>query len=261
MVLGPVATLILAFATISLVAKLAREKIELFLHSNYKYRLLNSLAPYIYYGSDVGVEASLRLDSPTDDVLRRRLEGQEYLSSRLNAKEAKDGTGKEQTYHGPALASSLADCRFALAKVCMPLLRELEFPAAGRNFISDVLLRRVDIPARGPANGGSNGRYTPIASNRSVASASDGEDAVAGGILTAVTEDGVARPYIGNDAIHSMGVESFYAPIQKEINRRMELDDKENEEAMLRFCPIAMNSVLERNVALVKKLTGMDTVS
>jgi hypothetical protein len=35
----------------------------------------------------------------------------------------------------------------------------------------------------------------------------------------------------------------------------------EQQQAKLRFCPIAMNGELEKNVELVKRLTGMDKVS
>lgn len=227
--MGPVATLVLAFMAISLILKFTWEKLELFFHSNVKYRVLNSLAPYIYYGNDIGVEAALQLDSPSDDVLKRRIEGQKYLASKLGGNAyAKHGA----ECRGSSLAASLVDCRFALAKMCMPLLRELEFPNAGRNFISEV------------RNG--NDRT---------------DDDGAAGILTVVTEDGVARPYVGNDAVHTMGVKSFYAPIQEEINRRMSLDHEENKESTMRFCPITMNSALEKNVQLVKRLTGMDKVS
>ena len=192
----------------------------------------------------MGVEAALKLDFPSEDVLKRRMEGQKYLASKLgggskDAAAAKKNGDGASGYHGPSLSASLVDCRFALAKVCMPLLRELEFQNAGRNFISRV------------RNGISN------AATRDSASAS-----AAGGMLTVVTEDGVARPYVGNDAVHTMGVESFYAPIQEEISRRMKLDcSGSDNEAMLRFCPIAMNGALEKNVELVKRLTGMDKVS
>ncbi|KAL9183390.1 hypothetical protein ACHAXT_005177 [Thalassiosira profunda] len=228
--MGPVATLVLAFVAVSLLAKLLRERIEFFLHSNAKYRFVNALASYIHYGDDLGVDAALMLDNPTAEVLRRRQEGQRYLQGRLGEK-----AGAE--CKGPALARSLVDCRFALAKVCMPLLRELEFPAAGRNFLSAV--------TNGTADSGK------------------GNDEGAAGMLAAVGEDGAARPFVGNDAVHTLGVRSFYAPVQAEIGRRMSLEEHgkdSSEEAMLRFAPLAMNGALERNVGLVKRLTGMDTV-
>ena len=230
--MGPVATLVLAFVAVSLLAKLLRERVEFFLHSNAKYRFVNALASYIHYGDDLGVDAALTLDNPTAEVLRRRQEGQRYLQGRLGEK-----AGAE--CKGPALARSLVDCRFALAKVCMPLLRELEFPAAGRNFLSAV----------------TNGNGT--------AGSGKGDDEGAAGMLAAVGEDGRARPFVGNDAVHTLGVRSFYAPVQAEIGRRMSLEEhsrKDGEEAMLRFAPLAMNGALERNVGLVKRLTGMDTV-
>lgn len=232
--MGPVTTLVVAFMVLSFVMKYAWEKIELFRHSNVKYRILDSLATYIYYGPDAGVEAALKLDSPTDDVLQRRLEGQKYLASKLENTNRK--SAEDTAYHGPILAASLVDCRFALAKVCMPLLRELEFSGAGRNFISEV---------RNGSKESKNATYEDMAA----------------GILTVVTEDGVGRPYVGNDAVHTLGVESFYVPVQKEIARRMVLDSNNNNESMMRFCPIAMNSALEKNVNLLKNLTGMDKVS
>lgn len=220
----PTSILICVFIALSLAIKVVWEKIELFLHSNYKYRIINSLASYIHYGSDIGVELTLQLDSPSAQVLKRRIEGQNYLESKLGG--GVSGATKHSEFRGPKLASSLVDCRFALAKVCMPLLRELEFPNSGRNFVTEV------------CNKGPDGN----------------------GLLMVTTEDGVSRPFVGNDAVHTLGVKTFYAPVQKEINRRMELDDDDNK-SMLRFSPISMNSELERNVCLVKKLTGMDKVS
>ncbi|KAL7466872.1 hypothetical protein ACHAXS_007147 [Conticribra weissflogii] len=230
--MGPVTTLVAAFMIFSFVMKYAWEKIELFLHSNVKYRFLDSLAAYIYYGPDAGVEAALSLDSPTDAVLKRRLEGQKYLASKL---EKADANSSDNNYHGSTLAASLVDCRFALAKVCMPLLRELEFSGGGRNFISEV------------HNGSKESKH-------------EQDEDMAAGILNVVTEDGISRPYVGNDAVHTLGVESFYVPVQNEIQRRMTLDSKRNNESMMRFCPIAMNSALEKNVNLLKNLTGMDKV-
>ena len=105
----------------------------------------------------------------------------------------------------------------------MPLLRELEFPNAGRNFVSRV---------------GNNAK----------------------GMLVVTTEDGVTRQLVANDAVHTFGVESFYAPVQDEINRRMVLHGDCSTDSMLRFSPISMNSELDKNVCLIKKLTGMDNV-
>ena len=256
--MGPVLALVLAFIVLSLLAKHAWEKIELFLRSNYKYLLLESLASYVHYGEDIGIEASLRLDGPTAGVYERRLEGQRYLASKLGAA-AGDGDspcrrggggGGGGVGRGRDLAPSLVDCRFALAKVCMPLLRELEFSpdGVGRNFVSGV------------RNGGDGAAPSSPPD-------ADPDDAASGGMLHVITEDGTARPYVGNDAVHTMGVKSFYAPIQEEVNRRMSLLDDDAGGAngggggsMLRFCPIAMNSDLERNVSLVRGITGMDRV-
>ena len=219
----PTTLLIWAFIALSLAIKFAWEKIELFLHSNFKYRVINYLASYIYYGNDIGVESTLKLDNPSQHILDRRLAGQKYLESKLGGKASAAAASK---FRGPKLSSSLVDCRFALAKVCMPLLRELEFPNAGRNFVSSV------------DNNGQDGK----------------------GMLMVTTEDGVERPFVGNDAVHTLGVKTFYAPVQKEINRRMSLTEEGNKDSMLRFSPLSMNSELEKNVTLIKKLTGMDKV-
>jgi hypothetical protein len=247
--MGPVATLVLAFIAISLLVKFAREKVEFFLHSNFKYHILDALASYIHYGKDIGIDTALQLDSPTPEVLQRRIEGQKYLSSKLCDTSASSTNGASSSgaggtkSRGHQLASSLVDCRFVLAKVCMPLLRELEFPNDRRNFITGVF------------NNKTNG-------NEKDTSGSGG-----GGMLHVCTEDGVSRPYVGNDAVYTFGIDSFYAPIQEEVSRRMTLSNDgaatggEQQQAKLRFCPIAMNGELEKNVELVKRLTGMDKVS
>ena len=244
--LGPVTTLILCYILLSLLYKRLHEKFILYKYSNYKYRCINSLAPYIYYGKvDMGIKAVLSLDNPTYDVLQRRMKGQEYLSSKLDKN--KNGSKKNDDdlllrSRGMVLASSLVDCRFALSKVCMPLLRELEFPVDGRNFITNV-------------------NVAAAAGENSAGKSSSSND---GGMLHVTTEDGKTRLYVGNDAVHTMNVHTFYAPIQNEINRRMEINNEgsssSNSSSMLRFCPIAMNAELEENVTLVKRLTGMDKV-
>ena len=225
-IMEPTTILIWAFIALSLTIKVVWEKVDLFLHSNFKYRIINALASYIYYGEDSGVEAALQLDSPSAEILKRRMEGQRYLDSKLSGGGVGGGKGDSEL-RGPKLASSLVDCRFALAKVCMPLLRELEFHNAGRNFVSKV------------TNNNKNG-----------------------GMLVVTTEDGTKRQLLGNDAVHTLSVKSFYVPVQKEINRRMELTgDDDCQDSMLRFSPISMNAELERNVSLLKNLTGLDKVS
>lgn len=240
--MDPITTLVLAFIAISLFIKFAREKFDFFLRSNFKYHVLDALASYIHYGNDIGIDAALQLDYPTADVLKRRIEGQNYLSSKLRDTASDKAKGEStaaatdnasSSSRGSTLASSLVDCRFVLAKVCMPLLRELEFPNSRRNFITGVYNNKNDGNAK-VATGG------------------------AGGMLHVLTEDGVSRPYVGNDAVYTFGIDSFYAPIQEEVSRRMAL--KQDGESKLRFCPIAMNGELEKNVELVKRLTGMDKV-
>lgn len=226
----PTTILIWTFIALSLTIKVVWEKVDLFLHSNFKYRIINTLASYIYYGEDIGVEAALQLDSPSAEILKRRVEGQRYLHSKLSGGDGGGGRGDSEL-RGPKLASSLVDCRFALAKVCMPLLRELEFHNSGRNFVSKVTNN----------NNGSGG----------------------GGMLVVTTEDGTKRELLGNDAVHTLSVKSFYVPVQREINRRMELlaGGDDCQDSMLRFSPISMNTELERNVTLLKNLTGLDKVS
>ena len=230
-IMEPTTILIWIFIALSLTIKVVWEKVDLFLHSNFKYRIINTLASYIYYGEDSGVEAALQLDSPSAEILKRRMEGQRYLDSKLSGGDGSGGGKGDSELRGPKLASSLVDCRFALAKVCMPLLRELEFHNAGRNFISNV------------TNNNKNG--------------SGG-----GGMLLVTTEDGTKRELLGNDAVHTLSVKSFYVPVQKEINRRLELAGGDDcQDSMLRFSPISMNAELERNVSLLKNLTGLDKVS
>ena len=184
-------------------------------------------ANYIHYGKDIGVEASLSLDSPSDEVLQRRKKGQEYLSSKLSANQSRDESQKR----GKALASKLVDCRFALAKVCMPLMRELEF-TPNRNFITSLKNRKQEKKSED----GSNGMFE-------------------------VDSDQLKDlMYVGNDAVHTLGIESFHAPIQEEINKRMVLDMKNENNSTLRFAPVAMNPAIEKNAELILGLTGMDKV-
>ena len=215
--MGVVFGITVAFMVLSLALKFIWERAEFWLKSNFKYKFLDFLSHYIYYGSDIGIDASLSLDSPTLEVLQRRRQGQEYLASKLG-----NASGKELA-RGKEMASKLVDCRFALAKVLIPLMRELEFPAK-RNFICELHNKDSD------------------------------------GIFEVVTQDGSAMPYVGNDAVHTLGIRSFHAPLQEEINRRMSLINPENKDSLLRFAPIAMNVELEKNVDMMLQLTGMDQV-
>ena len=172
------------------------------------------------------MDASLQLDSPSKEILSKRKEGQDYLTSKLNA------TGKEAR-KGPNLAPKLVDCRFALAKVCMPLMRELEFPSQ-RNFITKIQNR----------------------SQEKFASNEDRNDCSSGMLEVDVeTEDNLM--YVGNDAVHTLGIESFHVPVQEEINTRMDLATSNSK---LRFAPLSLNSELEKNAELILRLTGMDQV-
>ena len=186
-------------------------------------------ADYIYYGKDIGVDASLAFDSPSKEVLEKRKEGQNYLRSKLNP------TGKKGATNGPQLAPKLVDCRFALAKVCMPLMRELEFPCQ-RNFISKVRNRAQE-------------------GNRST---NEDCDHYSSGMLEVDVETETNLMYVGNDAVHTLGIESFHGPVQEEIHQRMTPD---NADSNLRFAPLSLNPALEKNVDLILGLTGMDQVS
>jgi hypothetical protein len=210
--MGTVAKLTVAFILVSILFKKIYEHLVFLLKSNWKYKFLDSLAGYIYYGPDIGVDKSLALDGPTPQVWERRRRGQEYLSSKLGC------FAEEQVQRGRNLSSKFVDCRFSLAKVVFPLLRELEFPNT-QNFIT-----RVETE----------------------------------GMHRVVMENGDKLLYLGNDAVNTLGVKSFYEPIQEEINRRMSLIG--DNQSRLRFSPIALNPELERNTDLILSLTGMDQV-
>ena len=283
--MGPVIALVLAFVATSLFVKYAWERIELFLKSNYKYLFLDSLASYVHYGMDVGLERSLCLDDPTDDVYHRRLSGHMYLATKLGGGGVATAGGGDDDDDASApdrrgrggdgafLSKSLVDCRFALAKVCMPLLRELEFypNVDGRNYVR--LVRNGNDGTDDDGSADDDVECDDGRARRRSSSIVDVDDLASSGMMHVITDDGIARPYVGNDAVHTLGSRHFYAPIQEEINRRMSLlssssddddDDKDDETrigtSMLRFCPIAMNGELTKNVSLIKKLTGMDRV-
>lgn len=213
---NPVLSLTLAFMAVSLVWSHLLERITFLTKSNLKYRFLDFLASFIYYGPDIGVKASLSLDDPSADVLGRRLKGHGYLHSKL-------GGGEKANIRGQELSSKLVDCRFALAKVLMPILRELEFFPAKRNFVTEVITDQ--------------------------------------GMHQVVVDTGNGKTeqllYCGSDAVHTLGDKDFHAPIQKEINRRMEL---KKGESTLRFSPIALNTELEKNARMILNITGMDQV-
>lgn len=212
----PVLAVTFAFMAVMFVWSHFREWVDFLLSSNLKYKVLDFLGSFIYYGPDIGVEATLKLDDPAPGVLEKRLKGQEYLASKL-------GNGATLNKRGQDLHSKLVDCRFALAKVCMPLLRELEFSPNKRNFITNVNTDK--------------GMH----------------------MVTVDTGDEKTEPllYCGSDAVHTLGCKDFHAPIQKEINKRMELSNKESH---MRFAPIALNTELEKNANAILELTGFDQV-
>ena len=170
------------------------------------------------------MDASLALDSPSDDILVRRKEGQKYLASKLAPSDRKENA------RGQDLSPKLVDCRFRLAKVCMPLMRELEFPAT-RNFLTELKNRKQKKDGSGMAKG-----------------------------MLEVNSDTVANlMFAGNDAVHTLGVDSFHAPMQEEINKQMSLVNGEKNSS-LRFAPLSLNPELEKNANMILGLTGMDQV-
>ena len=104
--------------------------------SNIKYRFIdNIVAPGLHYGKAMGVETVLKLDGANSSVIARRVQGQAYLASRLGGHRA----AKEEAHIDKFdLSSALVDYRFLLQKVCMPILRELEFNPSPRNFVANV---------------------------------------------------------------------------------------------------------------------------
>ena len=99
----------------------------------------------------------------------------------------------------------------------MPLLRELEFSAKDRNYIRQVHMKR--------------------------------------GMHRVELENGKIVPYLGGDAVHTLGYESFFKPVQAEINKRMA-----SSESMLRFAPTSLNPELKKNTEMMLDMTGMDQV-
>jgi hypothetical protein len=207
--MGTVSLLLAGFVFAYLSYRIIQEKLVFLIHSNLKYKILDFLADFIYYGKDIGVEASLQLDKPSPALFGRRLDGQKYLESKL-------GSSLEET-HGAKLGPKIVDCRFALHKVLMPLLRELEFPSSNRNFVTSLDAKK--------------------------------------GIHKVQLENGEVIPYLGNDAVHTLGYNSFYKPLQDEIAKRMA-----SPQATLKFAPIALNPELEKNADMILEMTGMDQV-
>ena len=222
----PVACLTAIFSLSYLCVKRCSEWITFFLRSNAKYIFLdNWLAPAIHYGPELGVERVLGLDGANAAVVARRTEGQAYLASKLGGYDDDNDKSPHHDYHESFnLSSSLVDCRFPLPKVCMPLLRELEFNPFPRNYVSKI-----------KASGGQ--------------------------MLKVVDPTGTERPYVGSDAVQTLGVQDFYVPIQSEINKRMDLTGGSNDgsnEATLRFAPTSLTPALDSNVQMLLKLVGGD---
>lgn len=224
--MGTVTLLAFAFIALSLVYKTLKTRLVIFLKGNIKYRFLDALASYVHYGPDIGVDETLKLDNPSEDVLVRRKKGQAYLAAKL----AGDGgdEGPDMPGRGAMLAAKLVDCRFALSKVLFPLLRELEF-APRRNFLCSLY----------------NGQEIEVPSKKSSHNV--------GGMHRVTTDSNEDLLYVGNDAVQTLGIHSFYQSVQEEINRRMILPDSN-----LRFAPISLNPELEKNVEKILTITKMD---
>jgi hypothetical protein len=127
-----VTALIGAFVFLYLMYKILYEWVIFFLHSNFKYKVLDFLARfYLLWPTDWGGKPTLKLDKPSSSLYARRLKGQAYLQSKLQPDESKVSMGEK-------LGPKIVDCRFSLHKAVMPLLRELEFSAKDRNYIQQV---------------------------------------------------------------------------------------------------------------------------
>jgi hypothetical protein len=251
--MGTVVVFTLAFIVVSYLLKKITEKLVFLSKSNWKYLLIDylckfvpllktlslphfiiadclifaaSTADYIHYGEDIGVDASLALDSPSREVFLRRKEGQNYLQSKL----VPSDPSKDQQKRGQDLSLKLVDCRFRLAKVCMPLMRELEFPAT-RNFLTELRNRKQSKSQKG---------------------------GLEEGMLEVDSETASNLLYVGNDAVHTLGIKAFHEPVQEEISKQMSL--LKDRSSFMRFAPLSLNPILEENVNMILELTGMDQV-
>lgn len=219
--MGHVICLTTAFIFTSIFWRNLKEFFQLYFRTNLKYKIIDYLANYLHYGDDIGVEASLRLDYPSEDLFERRKLGQKYLESKI-------GRGEFIT-RASLLAHKIVDCRFALTKILMPLLRELEFPPQ-YNFICQASSMR----------------------NNNLYKHSGSKD------LKVVTDYGHVLSYVGNDAVHTLGTPLFYTPIQKEINIFL---SPQNRNSTLKYIPNSLNHELNKNVHLISNLTRMEKVT
>ena len=83
----------------------------------------------------------------------------------------------------------------------------------------------------------------------------DNKKKKAAGMHEMVVQNGKSLLYV--DAAYTLGVQSFYAPVQAEIMNLQEVDHT----SMLRFAPISLHPQLEKNANLILGLTGMDQVN
>ena len=76
-----------------------------------------------------------------------------------------------------------------------------------------------------------------------------------GAIHRVELENGQTLPYLGGDAVQTLGYESFVKPVQEEVNQRMASTD-----STLRFIPKSLNPELKKNTETILDMTGMDQV-
>jgi hypothetical protein len=112
----------------------------------------------------------------------------------------------------------------------MPLMRELEFPVT-RNFLSELRNRKQSKSKRLGLEEGMFEVDSEVASN----------------LL-----------YVGNDAVHTLGIKAFHEPVQENINKQMSL--LKDKSSFMRFAPLSLNPILEKNANMILELTGMDQV-
>jgi glutamate-1-semialdehyde aminotransferase len=245
----PVSVLTLLFIGLSLGVHWIHERLVFFAKSGWKYRFMDTyLAGWIHYGTtDLGINAVLQLDGCSPTVLKKRWEGQKYLREKLQTHPTKS-----------PLLQQLVDCRFLLAKLCMPLLRELEFSEYQGNFFQELYCRSQDT--KETQDEGKTKRSEEEEAEE-LDQCSSGMHQV---VLAADTKQSMA--YVGGDAVHTLSIPHFYQPVQAEIEKRLRLANNNNNQSSpspsswLRFAPIALNPELEQHASYLLELTHMDQV-
>jgi len=129
-------------------------------------------------------------------------------------------------------------------------MRELEFPAP-RNFLTELRNRKQSNDDGAARNFLAD--LSPLKSRKQP------NDDGAKGMFEVDSEQMSNLMFVGNDAVHTLGIEAFHAPIQEEVNKRMSLVSGEKS-SLLRFAPLSLNPELEKNADMILGLTGMDQV-